>query len=95
MKLKPMLSALLITALPMAAQAGQAPALTMQLNEPLATTQGASAQETVVNVSGPVENQGNSTAMAKARAALEAQYHQTTDIELTGDPLKPAKEATS
>ncbi|MBF7053110.1 hypothetical protein IOC61_07215 [Halomonas sp. KAO] len=94
MSLKPMLSALLIAAIPMAAQAGQAPALTSQLNEPLATQQ-APAQETVMSVSGPIENEGSSTAMAKARATLKAQHRQATNIELTGDPLTPAKKATS
>lgn len=95
MSLKPMLSALLIAAIPMAAQAGQAPALTSQLNDPLATTQQAPAQEAVINVAGSIENEGSSTAMTKARATLKAQHRQATNIELTGDPLTPAKKATS
>ncbi|MDY7116916.1 hypothetical protein RAN53_11195 [Halomonas sp. SSL-5] len=100
MKLKLTLSALLIAGVPMAAQAGQAPALTMQLNEPLAysgqaTSPSAETHAPLTASSAAIENQGASAAMAKARARLEAQHRHVTDIELTVDPLTPAREATT
>lgn len=99
MKLKPTLSALIIAAIPMAAQAGQASVLTMQLNEPLSTSsqttnQGAEAHVPVVGFSGAIGNDGNSAAMAKARDTLNAKDHHTQAIEVAGGPLTPAREAT-
>jgi len=96
MTLKSIFPAVLIAAMPMAAQAGQASTLTLQLNEPLSNS--SSFQGTATNVpplSAAIEREGSSAAMAKARAHLEARYHRVTDIELTGDPLKPAREATT
>lgn len=100
MKLKPTLSALMIATIPMAAQAGQASVLTMQLNESLATSHQAASQGNDAHVpmrefTGAIGNDGNSTAMAKARATLNAKHHHATVIEVAGDPLKPAREATN
>ncbi len=100
MKLKLTLPALMIATIPMNAQAGQASVLTMQLNDPLATShqttsQGNEAHVPMMDVSGAIGNDGNSTAMAKARAILNAKHHHATVIEVAGDPLKPAREATN
>ncbi|KGE76792.1 hypothetical protein [Halomonas salina] len=100
MKLKTILSALAIAAIPMAAQAGQASALTMQLSEPLSTSsqaisQGNEAYSPVVDVSGAIENNGDSTAMAKVRATLNAKNHHVSVKEVAGDSLKPARDATT
>ncbi|MDX1464663.1 MAG: hypothetical protein R3215_03060 [Halomonas sp.] len=100
MNLKPTLSALIIAAIPMATQAGQASTLTMQLNEPLstssqATSQGNEAHSPMMDVPGAIENDGNSTAMAKARATLNAKDHHTSVKKVAGDSLKPAREATT
>ncbi|WP_280553704.1 hypothetical protein [Halomonas sp. 25-S5] len=99
MKLKPILSALMIAAIPVAAQAGQASVLTLQLNEPLstsrqATRQGNEAHVPMMDISGAIGNDGNSTALAKARATLNAKDHHTQAIELAGGPLTPARKAT-
>lgn len=99
MNLKPTLSALIIAAIPMAAQAGQASVLTLQLNEPLstssqATRQGNEAHVPMMDVSGPVGNDGNSAAMSKARATLNAKDDHTQAIEVAGDRLKLARKAT-
>ncbi|SDN94252.1 hypothetical protein [Vreelandella arcis] len=100
MNLRPTLSALIIAAIPMAAQAGQASELTMQLNEPLSTSsqvadQDSQAHVSVMDISREIENEGKSAAMAKARAILNAKHQHKTDIEVTGDPLQPAREATT
>lgn len=99
MNLKPTLSALIIAAIPMAAQAGQASVLTLQLNEPLstssqATRQGNEAHVPVVAFPGAIENGGTSAAMAKARAMLNAEDDHTQAIEVAGDRLKLARKAT-
>lgn len=97
MKHIPMLTAILLTTVSMAAQAGQASVLTQQLNEPLAPyVQGTAGQAwSDVPVAERLEQGGSSAAMAKARARLAAHHRQVTDIELTGDPLTPAREATT
>ncbi|MDW7748326.1 hypothetical protein [Halomonas sp.] len=100
MKLKPILSALMIAATPVVAQAGQASVLTMQLNEPLSTSrqatgQGNEAHVPMMDVSGAIGNDGNSAAMVKARATLNAKDHHTRSIEEAGDLLEPAREATN
>lgn len=99
MKLKPTLSALMIAAIPMAVQAGQASVLTMQLNAPLSTSSQTtlrSAEEHVpmMDFSGAIENDGNSTTMAKARANLNGEHRDRTGVELTGAPLRPSRNAT-
>ncbi|MDR5875734.1 hypothetical protein LPL18_015475 [Halomonas sp. CUBES01] len=100
MKLKTTLSALVIAAVPMAAQAGQASERTMELNEPLQTAgqvthQDAGTSVSVMDVSQGIVSEGDSTAMAKARANLQANYQHETDIELSADELAPAREATT
>ncbi|WP_069383942.1 hypothetical protein [Halomonas caseinilytica] len=100
MKFKPMFSALLIAALPLAAQAGQASALTQQLNEPLSTASQTEDQKIqghapVADVSSVLVAEGSSAAMTKARLKLQAKQQHTTDIAVTGDPLALAHEATS
>ncbi|WP_275289006.1 hypothetical protein [Halomonas elongata] len=100
MKLKPMFSALLIAALPIAAQAGQASALTMQLNEPLSAPSQAADQDiqhhaAMADVSSDIVADGGSDAMAKARLKLRAEQQHKTDIAVSEDPLAPAREATT
>ncbi|MFM9269220.1 hypothetical protein ACJ7V3_03010 [Halomonas elongata] len=100
MQIKPMLSALLIAALPLAAQAGQASALTMQLNEPLSTASQTEDQEIqghapIADASSDIVADGGSAAMAEARLKLRAQQQHKTDIAVTGNPLGLAQEATS
>lgn len=100
MKLRTTLSALVIAAVPMVSQAGQASERTMQLNEPLKTTgqvthQDAGTATSVMDISQDIVSEGNSAAMTKARANLQAKYQHETDIELSADELAPAREATT
>ncbi|MCW4152006.1 hypothetical protein OM427_21035 [Halomonas sp. 18H] len=96
MKTPLLTAALLLTALPLAAQAGQASDKTQQLNEPLAT---AAPQSSAPGADASAESDpvagGGSAAMARARAELRARQLHQTDIAVGPDPLKPAREATT
>ncbi|USZ51104.1 hypothetical protein [Halomonas sp. DN3] len=79
MTFKPTLAALLITAMPVAVQAGQASALSMQFSEPLSavqqgTAQSVSGKETLRALAGALEHADQSAAMADSRARLNAMY---------------------
>lgn len=79
MTFKPTLAALLIAAMPVAAQAGQASALSMQFSEPLSAVQQGTAQsvsgvETLRGLASAFEHADQSAAMAESRARLNARY---------------------
>lgn len=99
MKFKAIISTLVITAIPMAVQAGQASALTMKLHEPLSglgqiTIQDSESHNPMVNVSGEIENNRDSDAMAKARSNLNAKNYHVLVKEVEGDSLKLARAST-
>ncbi|MCL7928635.1 hypothetical protein [Halomonas llamarensis] len=101
MKLRTTLLALVIAAVPMVAQAGQASERTMQLNEPLKASSQAihqnadTAAVSVMDVSQKSVIEGDSTAMKKARIILKAKNQHETDIESSADQLEPARKATT
>ncbi|WP_069384871.1 hypothetical protein [Halomonas caseinilytica] len=94
MKAKLMTASLLLAALPLAAQADPATERTLQLNEPL-TAVSQHAPATQADASSDLVAEGGSDAMAKARLKLRAQQQHETDIAVTGDPLAPARKATT
>ncbi|GED22601.1 hypothetical protein [Halomonas halmophila] len=96
MKTTLMTATLLLTALPLAAQAGQASERTQQLNEPLAAiSQHAASAQVEADVESDLVAGGGSAAMAQARAELRAKQQHQTDIAVSNDPLQPAREATT
>ena len=99
MKFKPTLFALFIAALPMAAQAGQASERSIQLHEPLstpkqATTQDAPEPVAMMTIAQTFEHADQSTAMAKARANLSAQYQDVPRVKASNDALQLSLNAT-
>lgn len=94
MKIKLIISALLIAALPAIAQAGQATDRSMQLSEPLSTEQ--SQATTHLGSTSNLVEQGSSTAMSAARAKLNAtQQAHESNVAATANQLQLAREATS
>ncbi|GKW47931.1 hypothetical protein [Halomonas sp. NCCP-2165] len=101
MTIKPTLAALLIAAIPMAAQAGQATALAMQLSEPLSAVQQAdthsiSGDGAVRDIASAYEHADQSTAMAESRARLNTRYRdsEVNSAKLTSAGLQLARNAT-
>ncbi|SEM80763.1 hypothetical protein [Halomonas caseinilytica] len=96
MKAKLMTASLLLAALPLAAQADHATERTLQFSEPLsAVSQHAPTAQVQADASSDLVAEGGSDAMAKARLKLRAQQQHETDIAVTGDPLAPARKATT
>ncbi|MCO7248048.1 hypothetical protein [Halomonas sp. Mc5H-6] len=99
MKLKTTLSALVIVALPMVAQADPATERAIQLSEPLktgqVTQQDADTSVSVMDLSQDIVSEGDSAAMKKARASLRAGNQHETDIQLSADQLELARQATT
>lgn len=93
MNAKLTLSALLIAALPLAAQADNAAERALQLNQaPLSTMSQPSPSAADAIEAGRVRD--GSAAMQKARAALE-NHSAETRFAASDDGLAPAREATS
>ncbi|MDT8893443.1 hypothetical protein RSO41_02140 [Halomonas sp. I1] len=96
MKTKLMTASLLLATLPLAAQADPASERALQLGEPLsAVSQHAPTAQIQADPSADLVAGSGSAAMAKARLKLRAQQQHETNIAVTEDPLKPAREATT
>lgn len=92
MNIKLTLSALLIAALPLAAQADHAAERALQLNQaPLAPRQ--LVAQPLRPTIGTIEPGGDSAAMQQARSALQARPVETR-FATTADGLGPARDAT-
>lgn len=95
MKIKPAISVLLMSAMPLAAQADPATERALQLSEPLsAKTPGVQVSSPPTDVLSDIVADGSSDAMVKARLNIRAQQQGATNITVSENASQLAYSAT-